>query len=807
MRWAAYAGASTVLASGVVLRAFHQRANFYSACVYLSQSSACLMILTNLLLICVCAGMLGLQRLLYGPLRPIEIEQLYEKAWFAITETCLAMTIFRDEVGGWFLVMFVSLLVGKVWGWIGEGRVEILEQQPPTNPRLFHARLIFSLLLSLAFDSALLHYTTQTVLRQARPNMMVMFAFEFAVLTLSSSSTTARYAISLTEAYIIRSQTQARIEERRIGLRAARAHQSRQDDSTTGAENGRPSDATISANQAEEIDEGDIDVPGWEEKGQWMFYLDLLSDFLKLTVYVSFFTILLTFYGLPLHIMRDLFLTFRSFTKRVADYLRYRNATRDMNARYPDATQDEVAREDVCIVCREEMRAWAGGVAADGVAAGDVQGERPTATRQPGDERLRPKKLPCGHILHFGCLRSWLERQQICPTCRRSVMVPVEPRRFPTNPGANAPDQRQPPQGMPAPAARRPIQGRMFRFGPIRIGFGVGMNPQDLARHIHDGPEEQAAGGDEARENNDPNRQQFGFGIAFGRQRRNVHHQNGSRDPGQQAQIDPMPLLSQGTGGNSTQLQMQILALENLVNREIRELNASANQLRVVRRLHDELERLRGEHNDARQGDSISSTHPSTAAEIGDNPLPFRDPSTLRVNTNAMVNLPYELLRPDPSRQELGPGHPDLPSQLSLPDGWTLLPLRKIEPGQPDGAPTSSIQPHPEGRGRSEGSASSTKEQVRSGSAIRDTHTSEEGPPDNPSAQSSRDVPESLDVRTSGRMLPLWSPPSSQRQRSDAEGDAPDRKAGPQEQQARQSQAKGKDKATTVEDYLDDSDW
>ena len=85
--------------------------------------------------------MLGLQRLFYGPLRPIEIEQLYEKAWFAITETCLAMTIFREEVGGWFLVMFVCLLIGKVWGWIGEGRVEILEQQPPSNPRLFHARL------------------------------------------------------------------------------------------------------------------------------------------------------------------------------------------------------------------------------------------------------------------------------------------------------------------------------------------------------------------------------------------------------------------------------------------------------------------------------------------------------------------------------------------------------------------------------------------------------------------------------------------------------------------------------------------
>lgn len=33
-----------VLATGVVVRALHERANFYSACVYLAQSNACLMV-------------------------------------------------------------------------------------------------------------------------------------------------------------------------------------------------------------------------------------------------------------------------------------------------------------------------------------------------------------------------------------------------------------------------------------------------------------------------------------------------------------------------------------------------------------------------------------------------------------------------------------------------------------------------------------------------------------------------------------------------------------------------------------------
>lgn len=219
--------------------------------------------------------MLGLQRLFYGPLRPIEVEQLYEKAWFAITETCLAMTIFREEVGGWFLVMFVSLLIGKVWGWIGEGRVDILEQQPPANPRLFHARLSFSLFLSLAYGIGMLDYSVTTVLRQARPNMMVMFAFEFAVLTIISLSTAARYAISLKEAYIIRTRTREQLEERRAELRALREEALRQTRAQNGTSNPETSGARIP--DPDTIEEMDIDVPGWEDKGRWVFYLNLTT--------------------------------------------------------------------------------------------------------------------------------------------------------------------------------------------------------------------------------------------------------------------------------------------------------------------------------------------------------------------------------------------------------------------------------------------------------------------------------------------------------------------------------------------------
>lgn len=238
--------------------------------------------------------MYGLQRLCYGPLRPIEIEQLYEKSWFAITETCLAMTIFREEVGAWFLVMFVALLTGKVWGWIGDGRVEVLEQQPPANPRLFHMRLSFSLGVSVIYDLWLMNYIINTVIQQARPNMMVMFLFEFAILTTSSCATAFRYSISLIEASVVKKQTQERLAERRQEVREERAELIRQREaSAANASDAAPSTAPLPSE--DDVDEMDIEVPGWEAKGQWVLSLDLFtgrSIFYILSYFANIFQIL-----------------------------------------------------------------------------------------------------------------------------------------------------------------------------------------------------------------------------------------------------------------------------------------------------------------------------------------------------------------------------------------------------------------------------------------------------------------------------------------------------------------------------------
>jgi E3 ubiquitin-protein ligase synoviolin len=188
------------------------------------------------------------------------------------------MTIFRGSFGAWFMAMFFSLLAGKVWGWIGEGRVEILEQQPPANPRLFHTRLAISLSLSVLFATYMLEFSIRTVLSQAKPDMMVMFGFEFAILTILATSTAARYSICLTEIYIVRKQKTARLAELRAEQIAANEASSPAGPEVTGAAREETASSTTNQQAASiEIDEAEVEVEGWEGKGRWIFHLDLVT--------------------------------------------------------------------------------------------------------------------------------------------------------------------------------------------------------------------------------------------------------------------------------------------------------------------------------------------------------------------------------------------------------------------------------------------------------------------------------------------------------------------------------------------------
>ena len=577
-------------------------------------------------MVCTVSFIYGLQRLLYGPLRPIEIEQLSEKAWYAVLDTLLAMPSLRDDVGGWLLATFVLLLAGKVWGWIGEGRVDILEQQPPANPRLFHIRLCTSLLVSIAFAGGMFRYSLQNVLEDPRPGMMVIFTFEFAIQTIFALFTFSRYLLALMEIRVVQLQTKAKIEERKAEIREERERLQRE-----AAEGETP---TLPSE--DDIDENEIDVPGWEEKRRYLFGLELATDFIKIIVYTVFFTISLTFIGLPMHIMRDVYLTFASFTKRLQDYSNYRKATHDMNSRYPDATAQELGNENTCIVCREAMVPWEETQQQPGGAA---------APRRTINEGLRAKKLPCGHILHLRCLKAWLERQQACPTCRRPVIASTQPQQNaaagnpPANaanelPGAAALDGAQPQANGDAVqnAARRQRRNRMrwLNMGPVRIGFYNGP-----AHQVPDAIRQQQGGAATA-----------AAGIPA--------TQSGLRLPSRTHHLTN---------------QDHIRAVEMRLIEQANNMQVEQAQLATLRAMEAELARLRSQ---------ISHATTSNPQVQGSRLFP------LQQRWNGVQPFP-QAYQPVPGQQPFGPGHADLPQGMTIPEGWSVLPLERVSGQVPGG--------------------------------------------------------------------------------------------------------------------------
>lgn len=246
----------------------------------------------------------------------------------------------------------------------------------PSIPRIFHLRMITVLSTLWVIDALLIIFATDSILLDG-PSVMIMFASEYMIMLATLLGTTLKYGVNV--------------------------HDLRRGD----------------------------DQGAWENKSVYTFYIELACDFLKLATYLCFFSLILTFYGLPLNILRDVYITARSFAVKVRDLIRYRRATKNMNERYPNATVQELDQmsDKTCIICREEMEARvaaalppnATNVAGPGASPGLEAAQAPGGATQAASSSRSgpndtPKKLPCNHIFHFHCLRSWLERQQSCPT-------------------------------------------------------------------------------------------------------------------------------------------------------------------------------------------------------------------------------------------------------------------------------------------------------------------------------------------------------------------------------------------------------
>ncbi|KAF2459600.1 hypothetical protein BDY21DRAFT_420104 [Lineolata rhizophorae] len=717
MRLKLYVVATMASTAMVLLRAFSERPNFYSAAVYLGQSNECILVLANFALFLAGALSINLQRLVFGELRVLEAEQVRERAWFNIIETLFAMTMFRDEIGPWSIFLLVSSLNAKVWLWITDKRIEQLDQQPPRNPRLFHTRLCAALGITASFSYYMTRTVIMMVLDEARPSMMLMFSLEFIILLFSAVFSALKYMVFIVDGNITAAQTVKMVKAKKAQVRAQRERIAREN------ENG--SDAAVNAALAgvpreEDVDENDVDVPGWEKKGQCLFIVDIISDFVKLLLFSAYFIILVLFSVTPIHLLRDLYLTFRAFAGRVRSYFRYIEATRDMQRRYPDATPEDLATESTCIICRSDM--YCGGIETQGLGA---NGEVDEATMRALGERQKPKKLPCGHILHFGCLRSWLERQQVCPTCRSSVVPRADANhgrrhrhrhaRDRGAGGAGAHDRRdggadndENDRGgggggegnRPGPGVRR----RTFQLGPIQIVF----ERQNLAG---------AGGGDQQLPHAFPHPDgPIAPTLAAAAARMNAANAGGANAGAEGAGggLGALGLGGGDLGGGpvaGTSIERQIQQLQDRIMTEMARLGIAQEQLD---RLSRQWQEVRATRAGAAGGNVPGAGNENWIAGIRARADRVRAQLQQGLEPNQNLrdwhNYSRERRRDQQRQQQqplvpgqaMGPGDPRLPEGVALPEGWRLTPMYTRgerpswfsppgtqQPAMPDSAATS----------------------------------------------------------------------------------------------------------------------
>ncbi|EGT36235.1 hypothetical protein CAEBREN_29942 [Caenorhabditis brenneri] len=131
----------------------------------------------------------------------------------------------------------------------------------------------------------------------------------------------------------------------------------------------------------------------WDNKAVYLLYAELFINLIRCLLYGFFACIMLRVHTFPLFSVRPFYQSVRALHKAFLDVVLSRRAINAMNSQFPVVSADELATMDAtCIICREEMTGEAS-----------------------------PKRLPCSHVFHAHCLRSWFQRQQTCPTCRTDI--------------------------------------------------------------------------------------------------------------------------------------------------------------------------------------------------------------------------------------------------------------------------------------------------------------------------------------------------------------------------------------------------
>lgn len=452
---AAYTGTSFGLfAASVVILAMHSVD--YLTFVYELTESVRLLILLNFVVSCfVLIGFVGI-KLIFHDLRIIEIEHISEELPFYLINLLIIM--FSDDHLLLNIVWINLTIFFKIFHIILTDRldafqmkiVNLIPYQISTSKQVFYNfatyRALVLLELFTVADLLFAKFLAYDVFQGTGSVGSLLFGIHYGVLGMEAFAYFGKLVLNVYELmfYTIPSNQ-----------------------SLGSSEGENEIDGDIS--EEEDPDDEDVSERVWENKPIYTQGFEICVSAFKGCLYSTFMYLLYVHGNVspPITLLQGIavsVLQVYSKTKKLRAFL---EQSKKLDNALLNATKEDLERGDnLCIICRDNM--W-------------NEDEYYEVKKKHLGARRRPKKLRCGHILHMGCLKDWLERSDNCPLCRNTVFATTAEE---AQPGAGITAEEAAATGIPEGVGAAEATGEVHGRTPTSTDYSVPENtfvPQDWA--------------------------------------------------------------------------------------------------------------------------------------------------------------------------------------------------------------------------------------------------------------------------------------------------------------------------------------
>lgn len=337
----------------------------------------------------------GATSALFGELRIIEQEHVFERLPLIVISIVMITSSFSSDQIFNVLIFSTGFLVMQVFTWILKDRLEGLLQTINGDTTL--TKLVFSNFIRNMIIFAILNYftTKYTFFNNLKPfyhNLnntnisLLIFGYNFTSILIQYLNILCHTILNLYAFYYTQSP---------------HLHHNQNGDDNM------------------EVDEEEEEEEEKDFEGKFI-YEKCINFTTKLMDVILDFTLLIPFRFKTFYI-KDLIWDLILLIKMGIDLFKIWQNNKKLDDKLPDIiAEDLIGHDNICIVCMDDLVELSHRKKHE-IDVGDEEITYTQDDIKTMSKRKRPKILPCGHMLHFGCLKHWMERSQTCPTCRLNV--------------------------------------------------------------------------------------------------------------------------------------------------------------------------------------------------------------------------------------------------------------------------------------------------------------------------------------------------------------------------------------------------